>query len=336
MSVIKIYINRNLNGVPDLRRIISLSFIIAVGLLLSSCQGSENKGNLYKAGMIVEGSIDDNPWNSKGSDGLLAVKKKFKVEIEVIENVKTEEEISKAVSELVNNGVNLIFGHSSTYGESFYELSRNFKDIHFVYFNGNYYNSNLTSMTFNSNAMGFFAGMLASEMSSTNEVGIIAAYQWQPEIEGFYEGVKYQNPNTNVNMEFIYDWNDKEVAINAYQKMKAKGVDVFYPAGDAFNEDIIKQASIDNLYAIGFVTDQFKVEPNTVLTSTVQHVDQLYLLAADMFNKGKLQGQIMSFDFKDDYITLGEYSPNVPKYFQTKLNESIEHYQETGLLPNQY
>jgi transcriptional activator of comK gene len=322
----------------DLRRKYSLSLLLAITglLLISGCQSSENQGNLYKAGMIVEGSIEDTPWNKKGYDGLLAIDKKYNIDVEVVENVKSTEEISKAVGELVNEGVNLIYGHSSTYGETFYELSRNFKEVHFVYFNGNYYSSNLTSMTFNSNAMGFFAGMLASEMSATNEVGIIAAYQWQPEIEGFYEGVKYQNPNTNVNMEFIYDWNDSDAAINAYQKMKSRGVDVFYPAGDAFNEKIIKQASNDNVYAIGFVTDQFKVEPDTVLTSTVQHVDQLYVLAADMFNKGNLPGQIMSFDFKDDYITLGEYSPNVPRYFQKKLNESIEQYKETGLLPNQY
>ncbi|WP_026905723.1 BMP family ABC transporter substrate-binding protein [Paucisalibacillus globulus] len=310
--------------------------IVIIGIMFVSGCAQQEQGELFKAGMIMEGEIDDKPWNKKGYDGMLGIEEELGIEIEVKENVTTEEEISKAVSELVNEGVNLIFGHSSKYGEKFYNLAKTYSDVHFVYFNGNYYSENLTSLTFNSHAMGFFAGMIASQMSETNQVGIIAAYQWQPEIEGFYEGVKYQNPDTNVNMEFIYDWTISEVALEAYNKMKLKGVDVFYPAGDAFSEEIIKSAGKDGLYAIGFVSDQLNIEPDTVLTSTVQHVNELYSLAAEKFNKGTLKGEILSFDFKDDYITLGEYSTEVPEYFQDELNNSIEKYKETGLLPNQY
>ncbi|WP_010093621.1 BMP family ABC transporter substrate-binding protein [Ornithinibacillus scapharcae] len=311
-------------------------FVITSLIFIVGCAQDNQQGNLFKVGMMVKGTVEDNPWNDKGYKGLLAIEDKFDVEVEVIENVETDEEISKAVSELVDEGVNLIIGHSSIYGEQFYSLAKSFPDIHFIYTNGNYYSENLTSLTFNSHAMGFFAGMIASQMSKSNEVGIIAAYQWQPEIEGFYEGVKFKNANTNVNMEFIYDWNDKDVALRAYNKMKQSGVDVIYPAGDDFSEEIIKQASEDQIYAIGFVSDQYKIEPKTVLTSTVQHVDRLYVLAAEKFHNGTLKGEIMSFDFKDDLITLGEYSEEVPKYFQKSLNEYIEEYKKTGLLPNQY
>lgn len=320
----------------DLRRRYGFILVIFIGILFASGCTHQQQGNVIKVGMILEGVVNEKPWNEKGYEGLLEIEEELGVDIEVRENVSTDVQISKAVSELVNEGVNLIFGHSSIYGERFYHLAKTYSDVHFVYFNGNYYSENLTSLTFNSHAMGFFAGMIASEMSDTKQVGIIAAYQWQPEIEGFYEGVKYQNPETNVNMEFIYDWTKSEVAIEAYERMKQKGIDVIYPAGDAFSEGVIRNAGKDGLYAIGFVSDQLNIEPETVLTSTVQHVDRLYLLAAKKFNEGKLNGEILSFDFKDDYITLGKYSSEVPIYFQKKLNDSIEKYKETGLLPNQY
>ncbi|WP_231495871.1 BMP family ABC transporter substrate-binding protein [Paucisalibacillus sp. EB02] len=310
--------------------------VILIGILFASGCAQQEQDNLLKVGMILEGEVNEKPWNEKGYEGLLEIEEELGVDIEIRENVYADVEISKAVSELVNEGVNLIFGHSSIYGERFYQLAKTYSDVHFVYFNGNYYSENLTSLTFNSHAMGFFAGMIASQMSKSNQVGIIAAYQWQPEIEGFYEGVKYQNPDTNVNMEFIYDWTESEVALQAYNRMKLKGVDVIYPAGDAFSEEVIKNAGNDGLYAIGFVSDQINIEPETVLTSTVQHVNRLYLLAAEKFNEGTLDGEILSFDFKDDYITLGKYSSEVPTYFQEKLNASIEKYKETGLLPNQY
>ncbi|WP_339215892.1 BMP family ABC transporter substrate-binding protein [Ornithinibacillus sp. FSL M8-0202] len=320
-----------------MRRTYSIAILLIIGIIfVSGCSNKEESGNLYKAAMIMEGKIEDKPWNEKGYKGLLEIEKKLGVEIEVIEDVSTEAELSKAVSDLVDEGNNLIFGHSSKYGEAFYNLSQTYTDIHFVYFNGNYYRNNLTSMNFNSHGMGFFAGMIASSTTKTNEVGIIAAYQWQPEIEGFYEGVKYQNPQANVRMEFIYDWNDSEAAIDAYDRLKNHGVDVIYPAGDAISEDIIKRAGDDGIYAIGFVSDQINVEPETVLTSTVQHVDRLYVLAAEKFNEGDLNGEIMTFDFADDYITMGEFSKSVPKYFQQRLVDYIEKYKETGLLPNQY
>ncbi len=322
---------------PTLKNKYCIFILAIIGIMfISGCAQNENLGDLYRAGMLMEGTIKDQPWNEKGYAGLKAIGEEYGVEVEAIENVSTEAEVSKAVSKLVEDGANLIFGHSSTYGEYFYQLSQHYPEVHFVYFNGNYYRENLTSMTFNSHAMGFFAGMLASQMSSTKQVGIIAAYQWQPEIEGFYEGVKYQDSSTNVQMEFIYDWNDKAVAIEAYNRMKANGVDVFYPAGDVFSEEIITTASQDNLYALGFVSDQLEIEPETVLTSTVQHVDELYTLAAEEFNNGKLDGEILSFDFKDDFITLGEFSSKVPRYYQAEINKAIEEYKKTGLLPNQY
>lgn len=309
--------------------------MVAILLLTTGCGDHAKQGNLQKVGLLLEGNIDDQAWGEKGYQGLLSIKEEFDVNVEYKEGIIEEKEIKEAVDEFVEDGVNLIFGHSSAYGKTFFEISQEYPDVHFVYFNGTYYSDNVTSLTFNSHAMGFFAGMLASEMSETDQVGIIAAYQWQPEIEGFYEGVKYQNPMTEVNMDFIYDWNEYQIALEMYEKLKQQGVDVFYPAGDAFSQQVIKAASEDGLFAIGFVSDQHDIGPKTVLTSTVQHVDKLYTLTADQFSEGELEGEILTFDFKDNFITFGEFSPEVPEDFQHTLEQAIENYKNTGLLPNQ-
>ncbi|SHG23072.1 BMP family ABC transporter substrate-binding protein [Ornithinibacillus halophilus] len=312
-----------------------LVLFIFIILFLSGCSNSYNEGDIQKVGMLTEGKIHDHPWIEKGYEGLKTVEEKFNVEVVYKENIAPGEETSDVVEELVNDGVNLIFGHSSSYGKSFFEISKDYPDVHFVYFNGTYYNENVTSLNFNSHAMGFFAGMLASEMSETNEVGIIAAYQWQPEIEGFYEGVKYQDETTNIQMNFIYDWNDTSIALEMYEQMKDKNVDVFYPAGDAFSETIIQHASKDQLYAIGYVSDQLEIDPRTVLSSTVQRVNELYEIVAERFNKGELEGEIITFDFKDEVLSIGEFSPDVPESFKNEILEAVEEYKESGLLPNQ-
>nr|WP_245831066.1 BMP family ABC transporter substrate-binding protein [Sediminibacillus massiliensis] len=309
----------------------TLFFLI---LLVSGCN-TLGDGDIQRVGMLVETTIHDEAWGQKGYQGLLDIKEEFDVDVYFKEGIQTQQDVNQAVEEFSNKGINLIFGHSSTYGKMFAELNDSYPNMHFVYFNGGYSDSNLTSLNFNSHAMGFFSGMVAGEMTSTNNVGLIGAYEWQPEIEGFYEGVNYQNPDAVVQMNFVNSWEDSDRAISMMEQMIDKDVDVFYPTGDLFSTPVIKKAREEDLSAIGYVTDQRKLGENTVLTSTVQHVDELYLLAAEQFNEGELEGEVKTFDFKDGAISLGEFSERVPDSFQEEIEDHVEYYEETGLLPNE-
>src|SRR5699024_9644523 len=113
-------------------------------------------------------------------------------------------------------------------------------DVHFVYFNGKSYADDVTSLNFNPYAMEFFGGMGAGAMISSNHVGIIAACEWQAEIEGYYEGVKYQKAGAKVHINYL-NRNDKQKVMEIYDEMKEDAVDVFYPAGDTFSRDVIHQ-----------------------------------------------------------------------------------------------
>ncbi|MFD1349359.1 BMP family ABC transporter substrate-binding protein [Oceanobacillus caeni] len=312
----------------------SILFICLTFLCLSGCSYFES-GQIQNVGMLLDSTIDGNAWNESGYEGLLRIGEKYDTDVYYKENIDTEEEIRKAVDELVYDGVNLIFGHGSLYGDYFSDLSHYYPDVHFVYFNGGIYGENITSLNFNSHAMGFFGGMVAGKMTKTNEVGVIAAFLWQPEIEGFYEGVKYQNPNAEVEIDYIKGWDDTETAYSMYEKMKNENVDVFYPVGNAYSEKIIKQVEKDGLYAIGYVEDQLEFAPNAVLTSTIQQVDKLYEITAEKFNKGKLEGDILTFDFQDGVISLGEFNKVIPKDFIETLNKTVEDYKESSLLPNE-
>ncbi|MEN1970323.1 BMP family ABC transporter substrate-binding protein [Lentibacillus sp. N15] len=303
--------------------------------LLSGCGHYFDHGNIQRVGMLVETSIHDQGWGQKGYKGLLAIRDKYDVDVYYQEDITTEEDVKRAVEELVNKGVNLIFGHSSTYGKVFVDISSEYPEVQFVYFNGGYYAENVASLNFSAQAMGYFGGMIASKMTATNQVGIVAAYEWQPEVEGFYEGAKYQNPDAEVHVDFVNDWNDDKSALMSYKEMRQNDVDVVYPAGDSFSEDMIELASQDGIYAFGYVSDRSDIDERTVLTSTVQHADRLYERIAEKFNKGKLTGQILTFDFQDDAISLGKFSPDVPQAFQQKMKKAISNYKESGLLPNE-
>nr|WP_188376835.1 BMP family ABC transporter substrate-binding protein [Halobacillus andaensis] len=302
-------------------------------LLTTGCQQPTAMGHADKVGLLVETTIHDEAWGQQGYLGLQSIKDTFDVDVYFKEGVQSYQETIEAVDELVDQGVNVIFGHSQMYGSHFKQLHEDYGDVQFIYFNGAFTAENVTSLNFSADAMGFFAGMVAGEMTESNRIGLIAAFEWQPEVEGFYAGATYHNPQAEIDVKYTYDWENEEKAKFLYEKMEKDGADVFYPAGDGFNIPIIEKAQEDELFAIGYVQDQSGIAENTVLTSTVQRVDRVYVMAMDRYLEGGLPNKPITFGFKDGAIEIGSFSPAVPENVQLQIDDAVELYIEKGQFP---
>jgi transcriptional activator of comK gene len=316
---------------PMTSRIFLAFFIL---LLCTSCSFTDDK-EIKSVGLLVEGTIHDQTWGNKGYNGLLLIRDELGVDIYFKEGVNSQLAVNAAVEEFAKQNVNLIFGHSSTYGQYFAKLHDKYPNIQFVYFNGNKVGENLTSVNFNSHAMGFFAGMVASSMTETGKVGVISAFEWQPEVDGFYEGAKYVNPMTQVELRYVNNWDNQEKALDFYEELNELGVDVYYPTGDNFHLPVIERIKENNQYAIGYISDQIELGESTILTSTEQHVDKLYLNVALLIREGLLTSHKLEFDFQDGAISLGTFSDEVPANIQENIKNAVKEYIETGKLPNE-
>lgn len=313
---------------------LSTILIFPLLFLLVSCEVFPSYEKDIKVGMLVETTIYDQAWGQQGYKGLQTIQEEYGADIYIKEGIQSFEQTSQAVDDLSKTGVDVIFGHSSVYGNHFRELYRAYSEMDFIYFNGQFTAKNVTSLNFDAQAMGFFAGMVAGEMTETNQVGLIGVFEWQPEVEGFYEGVVHQNPEASVDIALTNSWENTEMALLYYENMKEDGVDVFYPAGDMFNIPMIEQAQMDDKYAIGYVKDQSDIAESTVLTSTVQNVEEVYKLAMKRYMDGDLNGKAITFDFQEGAIQMGEYSPVVPEQFRKEMERTVENYVETGELPH--
>ncbi|QFT88361.1 Purine-binding protein precursor [Bacillus sp. THAF10] len=323
-------------GVTFMKRTLMLFISIIFILFLSvACGQSVPSVEEQKVGLLVPDSINDQVWGTKGYKGLLRIQTEYEVDVYYQEGIHTDQAIKKSVKEFHKDGVTLIFGHGSEYAKAFNSIAKDYPDIHFVCFNSDVRGDNVTSLNFESNAMGFFGGMVAGQMTQSNNVGIIAAFEWQPEVNGFFEGVLHENPDARVLIDYTQDWNDPDKALIALQDMMNKGVDVVYPAGDGFNVPVINTLKENGLLAVGYVSDQSDLGENTVLTSTVQHVPALYELVAKRHFLGELKGGNQYFDFKDDVISLGKFSPLVSEDYQKSMQQQINRYKESGKLPNE-
>ncbi|KAB2330875.1 BMP family ABC transporter substrate-binding protein [Bacillus mesophilum] len=309
-------------------------FLLLCLIFLSSCGQAMSPGTLQKAGLLVPDTVNDQVWGTKGYKGMLKIQSHYNIEVYYKEGMNSAAIVQRAVEEFDQKGVNLIFGHGNEYAEYFNDFSEDYPHIQFVSFNGDARNKNTTSLGFEGYAMGFFGGMVAGHMTKTNTIGVLAAFEWQPEIKGFVEGAKFQNKDVNVKIEYVGGWDDHETANIMLGKLNNTGADVIYPAGDGYNVPIIEKIKENGQYAIGYISDQSDLGESTVLTSTIQHVDVLYELVADKFNKGELPSGNLSFDFQDDVISLGKFSPVVDQVFKEEINQAIDQYKSTGKLPN--
>ncbi|MBM7604092.1 transcriptional activator of comK gene [Metabacillus crassostreae] len=314
---------------------IKLGVVLIILLALFGCGQPAASGNLQKVGLLVPETIDDKVWGSKGYKGLLKIQSEFGVDVFYKEGMNEDEEIRSAIEEFQEEDVNLIFGHGSEYANYFNTVSKEFPDIHFVLFNGKAVGENVTSLNFEAHAMGFFGGMVAGEMTKTNKVAVLAAFEWQPEVDGFFEGAYFQNENVHVDIQYVQNWNDTNTALTLLDILIDNENDIVYVAGDGYNIPVIEKLKEEGLYAIGFVSDQSDLGKGTVLTSTVQHVDTLYEVVARSFDEGNLESGELYYDFQDGVISLGKFSPLVEDDFRLKIEKDIEEYIESGLLPNQ-
>lgn len=71
--------------------------------------------------------------------------------------------------------------------------------------------------------------MVAGHMTKTNNIGILAAFEWQPEVEGFYQGVSQIDKGINVQIQYVGNWDNDNKALALLEKMIANKTDVVYP-----------------------------------------------------------------------------------------------------------
>lgn len=310
-----------------------MGLILFLIIFISGCSSNAKKGNLKKVGLLVPQTINDQVWGTKGYKGLLKIQSRYNVDFFYKEGVDSEVLAERTVQEFADKGVNLIFGHGSEYSMYFNRLASKYPDIHFVSFNGNAEVKNTTSLKFESHAMGFFGGMVAAHETKTNKIGVLATHRWQPENKGFVQGAEFENPDVEVDLRYVGNWDDRELALQMLDDMIADGVDVVYPAGDGYNVPVIEYLKERGLHAVGYVSDQSDLGETTVLTSTVQHVDKLYELVASRFVDGTLESGNLYFDFHDGVISMGKFSPNMDEKFQNKVKNLVQEYRQYETLP---
>lgn len=288
---------------------------------------------INSVGFIFPESINDQTWGTEGYKAVLDIVQDYDTNFYIQENIDNEEKTKLVLNEFLHRDVSIIYGQGSMYEKIFNEYAKKYPDVHFVFTNGKSKHKNVSALNVEAYSMGFFAGYLASHESKTHKIGVIGAFDYQPEIKGFMDGAYYENKKTIIQASFVKTWEYNNDVGVITKKMIENDVDVFYPAADGINSEVMGIVKDYDRKAIGYITDQSYLG-DFVLASTEQDISKLYQDIAREYSEGRLIGGTKYYGMKDNITSLHGYSPLVTSSTIEKMDKLIEEYKKTGKLPN--
>jgi len=267
-----------------------LIFLMGLSLiLLTACGKSDDSASAekdgvkkvdYKVGVVLGlGGLGDKSFNDSAYKGLQKVEKELGVKFKYVEPTNLSE-YDQFFTEFVEADYDLIIGVSFDAEKGIEKVAKEYPENNFVIIDSVVDLPNVKSIVFDQKEGSFLAGALASMMSKTNTLGFIGALDI-PLVnsfrDGYEQGAKYVNPDTEVKSIYIggnNPFNDPAKAKELAISIAENGADVIYTVAGGSGRGVMETIKgNDNLYAIGVDSNQDGEVPGKILTSILKRVD---------------------------------------------------------------
>jgi len=299
----------------------------ALFLLAAVCLGaagdSAQPARKVRVALILPGTITDLSWNHGAYEGLKQAARKTGAEIAYQENV-ADADVERALRDYASRGYDLILAESFNYGEAVLKVARDFPQVKFA--TATHYKTapNAAVYDWPAHHGGYLAGMLAALMTKSGKVGFVGGYE-VPDIiriaEGFKLGARAVRPEVQVRVMYTSSWDDVLKGRESAEALLDWGADVLAQAADGPGVGAIKAAQARGAYAIGYVADQNRIAPQTVLTSIVLNKAVAYERLIAEVARGTFQGKPYLFDMLSGGVEMAPYR-NVPDEVVARLREA--------------
>jgi basic membrane protein A len=210
-------------------------------------------------------------------------------------------------------------------------------DQKYVFFDDELKAPNVLSVKYAQNEGSYLAGALAAAIAgdkaafplstASHKVGLVAG-QDLPVIEdfivGFKQGAKTIDPNVEVQVAFIGNFNDAQKAYELTRNMLG-GVDVVFNVAGPAGLGILKAAADSNKYAIGVDSDQNGLYPKNVVASMLKQIGNSIYDSIKQIEAGKAAfGELETYGLKNDGVGLVYNDALVPAAVKAKVDAAKE------------
>jgi len=191
--------------------------------------------------------------------------------------------------------------------------------------------TNVTSLLFAEDEVGYLAGTLAACMNESGTIGSVAGMEIPPVIrfvEGYQNGAKAQNPDIETLNVYVPDFNDPTIGKQEAEKQIEAGADIIFGVGGNTGNAALLAAYEADAMAIGVDVDQYYTFPDVasaILTSATKNMDVAVAQAVDAYANDQLEAGILLSTIENGGIGLAPFhdlADQVPDVCQTAVDEA--------------
>ena len=260
---------------------ISFLLILIFAFTLAACGGGgttdDGSEGPFRVAVVMPSAINDLAFSQSMYDALIKIQTEMggaeMFEIAYSDNMFVVEDAAAAIRDYATQGYDLIIGHGSQYGASLQEIAPDFPETSFAWGTaGDTFGiANIFAYEAFSQEGGYVNGVVAAALSQSGTVGVVGPIEVGDAklyVDGFTAGARAQNPNIQVNVNYIGSFSDVALASEAAQTHVDAGADVMTGSAQMV-VGAIGVAEARGILWFGTQSNQASLAPGIVVASQV-------------------------------------------------------------------
>jgi basic membrane protein A len=334
---------------------ILLAILMVSVLVLTACGGggtsAPTTGGKLKVGLVTDtGGVNDKSFNQSAWVGVQKAASEFGLDAKFIES-KQPTDYDKNIDQFATENYDVIVTVGFLMGDSTAAKAKQYPNIKFAIIDNAYFPTkdsaacpdtvkdcyadggltNVTSLMFEEDEVGFLAGVVAGGMTKTGTVCTVSGMEIPPVVRyvvGFQNGAKWMNPNVKALNVYIPSFTDPAKGKETGQSMIDQGCDVVFGVGGNTGNGGLLAAKEKGLMAIGVDVDQYNTYPevkDALLTSAAKNVDAAVYNYLKTVHDGTSKPGIMMANLSNSGVGLAPYhdwDSKIPDSVKNKVNEA--------------
>jgi basic membrane protein A len=292
--------------------IIFTVIIAGIFFITDSDKGKEDNKKV-KVGFILNGKVDDGSWGESHYIGMEKCEENLDIDVTYKECVPETKECMAIIEELIEDGCEIIFCNSISYGKWEKKMADKYPQICFFHATGTEKGKNFSSYFGRIYQVRYLSGIVAGLQTKTNKIGYVAAYDIPEVVRGinaFTLGVRKVNKKAKVYVDWCESWVSDEAAVDSTKRLiKKQDIDVLTIHTDSLKP--LEIAEKKGIWTIGYNIDNSDKFPKTFLTAPIWEWNNFYEPRIKECIHNKFYGDVYWEGIDTGIIALADYTDNV-------------------------
>lgn len=268
---------------------------------------TETETEDYKIVLLLPGPINDQGWNATAYQGLQLVEKDLGVKMEYLESVQ-QADFEAVFTDYGEKKYDLVFAHGTQFFDAAKAVAGKYPDTFYMVINSEEgQEPNVGGIGVREWEGGYVAGALAAMYTETKNMGAIGSFPF-PVIAGtldaFEAAAQAYDPEIKVTKTYVNSWEDIQKGKETALAMAESGADLIFCSANQVGLGSIDAAKSKGIKAVGYISPQNEVAPETVISSVTYNTPGLFKSTVEQLMAGELKPVGKSLGWADGVLDM--------------------------------